>query len=409
MKKILFFRKALTQEGGAERLLLEVAGLAKNFGFEGHILVLSGGDTTKLFNGHFSYIKVETLYGSEHPSNFFNKILISLIAIFQTRKFIKETNPDFIFAQGPDDAEVIYFATLGMNRSYSTFIHQSLFWCPDDVLKYFPPFRKHFKEIINSVWGHKYFIPEKLSNLNPILLVVAQFRAILNYLVVRKAKNIFVPSSIMGKEVSVLYGKESISLKMGADEKMFDYLPKQDIKQKLGIGGETMVLEVSRLDQQKRLDLAIRAFGKIANEFPETRFVIGGKGPERERLENLIKELGLEGKVILLGYVAESNLKDLHASCDVAFHPAWVDFDVSFIEPLVLGKKVVCSTEYELVDNLLKLKGELIFPANPTVQEMSQALKTAILHQPKKKESMRNLLSDYTWSNYTKKLLSYFV
>ena len=128
MRKILFFRKALTQEGGAERLLFEVAGLAGNFGFESHIVVLSGGDTTKLFNGRFSHIKVKTLHGSEHPSHFYDKILISLAAIFQTRRVIKSINPDFIFAQGPDDAEVIYFATLGTSYGYSTFVHQSLFW-----------------------------------------------------------------------------------------------------------------------------------------------------------------------------------------------------------------------------------------------------------------------------------------
>ncbi len=160
MRKILFFRKALTQEGGAERLLFEIADRAKDSGFESRVVIL-GGDPAKLFDGHFSHVKVDVLFGSDYPKNFLSKLAVSFGAIFKLRKVIKEIAPDFILAQGPDEAEVLYFALFGTHYRYSTFIHQSLFWCPDDVLKYFFPFRKHFKEVRNSVWGHKFFIPEK--------------------------------------------------------------------------------------------------------------------------------------------------------------------------------------------------------------------------------------------------------
>ena len=280
MKKILFFRKALTQEGGAERLLFEVAGLAKNFGFESHIVVLSGGDVAKLFDGRFSDIKVKTLHGSEHPAGFYDKALVSLAAIFQTRKTIKEINPDFIFAQGPDDAEVIYFATLGTGYKYSTFIHQSLFWCPDDVLKYIFPFRKNFDEVRGSVWGHKYFIPEQAPTLGFVAGIIVRLRAILNYLVVRRAENIFVPSAIMGKEVLTLYGKNSIPLKMGVDENMPTIFPGQDVKKKLGTAG-ILILEVSRSISRSAW-IWLLSFRKIAAEFTDTSFRDWRQGPEKE-------------------------------------------------------------------------------------------------------------------------------
>ncbi len=407
MKKIILFRKALNQEGGAERLMLETASRAKNFGFESHVVVLTGGDTAKLFNGLFSHIQVETLHSSDYPSGLYSKIAISFLAIIKLRSLIRRINPDCILAHGSDDVEMLYFATIFTGYAYSTFIFWSLFRLAGDPIKYLFPFRKVFPEIRNFVWGHKDFIPEQAPPLGLLARIIAQSRAIVDYFAVRKARSIFVPSNQMGWEVGKLYGKEFIVIKTGIDKKMFDYSARQDMKQKLGIEGKTMILEVSRLDPQKRMDLAISAFGEIARDFPDALFVIGGRGPDRVRLEELIDKLNLKNRVILAGFIPEGDLFDLYASCDLVLHPAWVDFDISFMEPLALGKKIVCSTEYDLMDNLLKLKGELIFPANPTVKEMSQSLKIALSHQPQLVDSLKNLLFEYTWDDYTQKLFAH--
>ncbi len=53
--------------------------------------------------------------------------------------------------------------------------------------------------------------------------------------------------------------------------------------------------------EQKNFPLLIRAFGKLTKEIP-ARLVIVGGGREKARLEALIRELGLEESVALLGY-----------------------------------------------------------------------------------------------------------
>lgn len=58
---------------------------------------------------------------------------------------------------------------------------------------------------------------------------------------------------------------------------------------------------VGRLDRQKRFDLLIGAFARVAEAAPDWRLVIWGEGEERERLEALRDEVGLAGRVELPG------------------------------------------------------------------------------------------------------------
>ncbi|HEC33920.1 MAG TPA: glycosyltransferase [Chloroflexi bacterium] len=45
-----------------------------------------------------------------------------------------------------------------------------------------------------------------------------------------------------------------------------------------------MVLHVGRLSYEKNVDLLLRAFARIAGDYPAARLTIAGEGPDREAL-----------------------------------------------------------------------------------------------------------------------------
>lgn len=63
---------------------------------------------------------------------------------------------------------------------------------------------------------------------------------------------------------------------------------------------------LSELHPTKRVDDAIRAFAPIAARHPDTALFVMGEGAERARLEHRIRELHLEGRVVLLGQVKDA-------------------------------------------------------------------------------------------------------
>jgi glycosyltransferase involved in cell wall biosynthesis len=65
---------------------------------------------------------------------------------------------------------------------------------------------------------------------------------------------------------------------------------------------EKFILSVGRLTYQKNHKILINAFKKISINYPELKLVILGNGEKEDELLNLINNLGIKNKVLLLGY-----------------------------------------------------------------------------------------------------------
>ena len=68
---------------------------------------------------------------------------------------------------------------------------------------------------------------------------------------------------------------------------------------------EFNLVTLGRLAEEKRYDHLLRAYSNLGTEFPDWQLTIGGEGPERNKLENLIRELNLTGRVELPGAIRE--------------------------------------------------------------------------------------------------------
>lgn len=75
-----------------------------------------------------------------------------------------------------------------------------------------------------------------------------------------------------------------------------------EIKKRYAPNGEKMLLTLGRLNKERRLDILLKAYRKIAGEYPDVSFVIIGDGPERTPMEKLSCCMGLK-KVFFTGEI----------------------------------------------------------------------------------------------------------
>ena len=64
---------------------------------------------------------------------------------------------------------------------------------------------------------------------------------------------------------------------------------------------DTQIVALGRLTSQKGFDLLIRAFARVAGDFPTWRVTIFGEGPERQSLQALVHALDLGERVTMPG------------------------------------------------------------------------------------------------------------
>ncbi|MBV8065363.1 MAG: glycosyltransferase family 4 protein [Actinobacteria bacterium] len=105
---------------------------------------------------------------------------------------------------------------------------------------------------------------------------------------------------------------------------------------------DDFILSVNRLDRAKRIDLLLEAAASVAN----LRVVIAGDGPDRERLERIAHDRGLNGRAEFTGRISNAHLADLYASClGVYYAPVDEDFGMVPFEAFLSEKPVLTTTD----------------------------------------------------------------
>jgi glycosyltransferase involved in cell wall biosynthesis len=103
-------------------------------------------------------------------------------------------------------------------------------------------------------------------------------------------------------------------------------------------------MTVSRLSEQKGLDLLLRAFARVRAVVPDVRLVIAGEGAARAAMNADVARLGLSDAVVFLGYVAHRELPALYASAHVFVTTSiYEPFGLTTLEAMACGTPVVVS------------------------------------------------------------------
>lgn len=93
---------------------------------------------------------------------------------------------------------------------------------------------------------------------------------------------------------------------VGVDEKRYypvDQEEKSALRKELGYtDDQKLILCIGELLPNKNQSMAIRMMKELVKDVPEAKLLLAGNGPEKEHLEALIEELGLQEHVEMLGY-----------------------------------------------------------------------------------------------------------
>lgn len=103
------------------------------------------------------------------------------------------------------------------------------------------------------------------------------------------------------------------------------------------------LLSDARLDAAKRLDLLLRALARTKSGL---RCVFMSSGPERERLEQLARQLGLGERAQFLGFVPDDQLVALYAGARAVYYaPFDEDYGFTTVQALAAARPVVTTTD----------------------------------------------------------------
>lgn len=222
-----------------------------------------------------------------------------------------------------------------------------------------------------------------------------------------KAKRI-VPNSFWTKEwMQKIFGSKFARITKvipgGVDLSLYpEYMNVKSLDGKFNLKGKKLVLFSGKLTKYKGVRYLIHAAKNI-----DAVVGITGDGPEKQNLENLVKELGLKN-VRFFGFIDNHELIQLYYRADVCVVPSIWDEPLGLVVLEAMATKTpVVVTRKGGIPLMVKdgVNGFFVRPKNP--KEIAEKVNTLLLDDVLRKKMGENarqsVIEKFTWQNISHK------
>jgi len=187
-----------------------------------------------------------------------------------------------------------------------------------------------------------------------------------------EARRVICASRFMANEVVSYFEVSADKVDVvpnGVDAAPFDALEHADLSEfraQWARPEERIVFFVGRLVHEKGVHLLVEAVPRIVAEIPQTRVIIAGAGEMSDCLKRRAWELGVADKVLIAGFVSDSDRDRLFKVADVAVFPSLYEpFGIVALEAMAARCPVVASSMGGLSEVVQHdVNGATVYPDN---------------------------------------------
>jgi glycosyltransferase involved in cell wall biosynthesis len=168
--------------------------------------------------------------------------------------------------------------------------------------------------------------------------------------------------------------------------------------------GEFVLCYPGTLNRHQGLDIAVEAVALLRERAPRLKFLIVGDGPDREKLKRMTRELGLEDRVSLEGFVPMERVAEIMSACDLGVVPKRQDsfgneaFSTKIMEFMAMNVPVVAARtridQYYFNDSVIEF-----FEPGSAADLAAKIL--ALMQNPERLAALRanasEFIAEYSW------------
>lgn len=179
------------------------------------------------------------------------------------------------------------------------------------------------------------------------------------------------------------------------------------------LAGKRLVLFLGRLHDKKQPDLLLRAFDKLARDFPDAALVLAGPGDARYvgRLRSEARRLGLEKRVVFPGLLQGRAVQEALVDADLFVLPSLQEnFGLAVAEAMAAGCPVVVTPEVALAPEIEKWEAGLVVEADAgaVADGVQRLLRDGDLRQAMGRNGRQLVLERFTWERVAAEMLGVY-
>ena len=100
---------------------------------------------------------------------------------------------------------------------------------------------------------------------------------------------------------------------------------------------------ISRLEKEKNIKMAIKAFSQVLEKYPNIGLIIVGEGKERTSLVELTEKLNIKKSIIFENWQSDQEiLISYYKTCDIFLNTSWYEgYGMTLKEAQMAGCKII--------------------------------------------------------------------
>jgi glycosyltransferase involved in cell wall biosynthesis len=219
-------------------------------------------------------------------------------------------------------------------------------------------------------------------------------RTLLNLLVpvaARNAARVIVGSAHTRDELVTCYDlpPEKVVVTPYAADPIYAPIPadqaREAVAKRFGVR-DAYVLAVGVIQPRKNLPRLVRAFARVADQFPHRLLLVGKQGWAAEELLAAIDLARLAERVQFTGYVADADLPALYAAADLFVYPSLYEgFGLPTLEAMACGTPVLTAN----TTSLPEVVGDAAVTVDPSDEAAIASALEELLRSPERRAALR--------------------
>lgn len=207
----------------------------------------------------------------------------------------------------------------------------------------------------------------------------------------------------------------------GTDTQNFSMLPKAAAREKIGWQhSDNIVLYVGRFDPRKGIETLVRACARLKENYSSSELanfklaIVGGSSPdmpdgrERDRIERIVKEVGLSEHTLFTGSIGHDLLPFYYSAADVCVVPSYYEpFGLVAIEAMACGTPTIASDVGGLKFTVIPEETGLLVPPKDDAalaKAIDRILSDEVWARKLRKQAYASVNQRFSWTNVAMQL-----
>jgi len=165
-----------------------------------------------------------------------------------------------------------------------------------------------------------------------------------------------------------------------------------------------VIMYLGRLHRSKGMGILVDAFSKFATEVPDACLVLCGPDDgTQETLEEKIRELCIEDRVLFTGFVSDGERLAALVDADLLVVPSYSGFPSVFLEACACGTPILTTTKGDVLDWVESVGAIVRYDGDDLKEGMMKLVFRGIPNEDFT-EARKRVLAEFDWKNIVDKL-----